>query len=87
VPSIPPSGLVIYDGKIFAEWKNDAFIGGLVSKGLIRVDIDGTQASEVGRFSWNKRIREVAQGPDGYLYLLEQVAGYCSLRLLASLPS
>jgi glucose/arabinose dehydrogenase len=82
VPSIAPSGMVIYDGDVFPDWRNDAFIGGLVSKALIRVDIEGEQASEVERFSWNKRVREVEQGPDGYLYLLEDRGGGRLLKLM-----
>lgn len=81
VPTIAPSGLVIYDGDVFPEWKNDAFIGGLRSMALIRVDIDGTSASEAERFSWGKRIREVEQGPDGHLYVLEDNDGGRLLRL------
>ncbi|GAB6907288.1 Soluble aldose sugar dehydrogenase YliI [Desulfosarcina cetonica] len=71
VPSIAPSGLVIYDGDMFADWKGCAFIGGLVSKALIRVDLVGDTAKEAERFKWGKRIREVEQGPDGALYVLE----------------
>ncbi|EFL90864.1 PQQ-dependent sugar dehydrogenase [Ahrensia sp. R2A130] len=76
VPSIAPAGLVIYDGDTFADWKGDAFIGGLVSQALIRVDIaaDGS-ASEAERYSWRKRIREVEQGPDGAIWVLEDRDG------------
>lgn len=71
VPSIAPSGFVIYDGGIFPEWKGDGLIGGLVSRALIRVDIDGETAQEAERFEWGERIREVEQGPDGALWVLE----------------
>ena len=81
VPSIAPSGLVIYYGEMFPEWTGNALIGGLVSKALIRVQIDGTTAREVERFSWNARVREVEQGPDGALWVLEDRAGGRLLRL------
>ncbi len=71
VPSIAPSGLVIYDGELFADWKGDALIGGLVSRALIRVDLKGDTAQEAERFEWGERIREVEQGPEGALYVLE----------------
>ncbi|MGB3210207.1 MAG: PQQ-dependent sugar dehydrogenase [Desulforhopalus sp.] len=71
VPSIAPSGLVIYDGDTFVEWKGDALIGGLVSKALIHVDIEGETAKETERFEWSHRVREVEQGPEGALYVLE----------------
>ncbi|MEL7228357.1 MAG: PQQ-dependent sugar dehydrogenase [Pseudomonadota bacterium] len=72
VPSIAPSGLVIYKGDEFTDWQGDALIGGLVSQALIRVDIkpDNT-AQEAERYRWGKRIREVEEGPDGALYVLE----------------
>lgn len=71
VPSIAPSGLVIYDGAMFANWRGDALIGGLRSQALIHVDIDGDSAREFERFEWGSRVREVEQGPDGALYVLE----------------
>ncbi|MEP0944666.1 MAG: PQQ-dependent sugar dehydrogenase [Rhizobiaceae bacterium] len=83
VPSIAPSGLVVYSGSEFADWKGDAFIGGLVSKALVRVDLDAESAQEVERFRWGKRIREVEQGPDGALWVLEDRAGGRLLKLTA----
>ena len=83
VPAISPAGLVIYDGDTFADWKGDAFIGGLSSQALVRVDIDGTSAKEAERFEWGKRIREVEQGPDGALWVLEDKDG----RLLKLTPA
>lgn len=71
VPSIAPSGLVIYDGDMFADWKGDAIIGGLVSRALIHVDLKGNTAEEAERFKWGERVREVEQGPQGALYALE----------------
>ena len=71
VPSIAPAGLVIYSGDVFSDWKGNAFLGGLVSRALVRVELKGEQAREVERFEWNKRVREVEQGPDGHLWILE----------------
>lgn len=81
VPSIAPSGLVIYSGDQFPTFKGDAFIGGLVSKALVRVDLDGTNAAEAERFRWGKRIREVEQGPDGAIWVLEDRSGGRLLKL------
>ena len=86
VPSIAPSGLVIYDGALFPDWKGDAFIGGLVSRALIRVDLDGETAKEAERFEWGKRIREVEQGPDGALWILEDRNGGRLLKLTRKQP-
>ena len=71
VPSIAPSGLVIYTGTLFENWSGDALIGGLASQALIRVDIEGETAAEVERFAWGERIREVEQAPDGSVHVLE----------------
>ncbi len=81
VPSIAPSGLVVYDGGMFGDWKGDALIGGLVSRALIHVSLDGTSAQETERFEWGSRIREVEQGPDGSVYVLEDGAGGRLLKL------
>lgn len=71
VPAISPAGLMIYSGDVFADWKGSAFIGGLSSKALIRVAINGTEAKEAERFEWGQRVREVEQGPDGSIWVLE----------------
>jgi glucose/arabinose dehydrogenase len=80
-PVISPAGLVIYSGKEFPGWQGDGFIGGLSSKSLVRVEFDGTQAREADRFRMGKRIREIEQGPDDALWLLEDGSGGRLLRL------
>lgn len=71
VPSIAPSGLVIHSGRGASAWRGDALIGGLASRALIHVDLNGSSAREAERFSWNERIREVEEAPDGSLWILE----------------
>ncbi len=71
VPAISPSSLMFYSGSEFPEWQGSAFIGGLSSEALVRVEIDGDTAREVERFDMGRRIRAVEQGPDGALWLLE----------------
>jgi len=71
VPAISPAGLIIYSGDLFPEWKGNAFLGGLSSEALIRVEIEGDSAREAERFEMGERIREVEQGPDGAIWLLE----------------
>ena len=70
-PVISPGGLMIYSGDLFPQWKGDAFIGGLSSKALVRVDLNGTNASKGDQWDMGARIREVEQAPDGSIYLLE----------------
>ncbi|MFX3657861.1 MAG: PQQ-dependent sugar dehydrogenase [bacterium] len=81
VPAISPAGLIVYQGNLFPQWRGNAFIGGLSSEALVRVVLDGDQAEEVERFEMGKRIREVEQGPDGALWLLEDRSGGRLLRL------
>jgi len=70
-PVISPSGFVIYDGELFPGWQGDGFIGGLSSRSLVRIEFDGDSAREAGRYDMGRRIREVEQGPDGAIWLLE----------------
>ncbi|WP_298089870.1 PQQ-dependent sugar dehydrogenase [uncultured Sphingomonas sp.] len=70
-PVISPGGLMIYAGNRFPQWKGDAFIGGLSSKALVRVDLNGTEARKGDQWDMGARIRDVAEGPDGAIYVLE----------------
>ena len=70
-PVISPAGLVIYSGDAFPDWQGDGLIAGLSSQALVRVEFDGGKAREAERFDMGERIREVEQGPDGTLWLLE----------------
>jgi glucose/arabinose dehydrogenase len=71
-PSIAPSGMVFYAGDEFPEWKGDLFVGALVMKHLRRLELDGEKVieEEVLLKDRAERIRDVRQGPDGYLYIL-----------------
>ena len=73
-PSISPGSLMIYSGNLFARWKGDAFIGALGGEALIRVDLDGEKALKADLWPMKTRIREVEQGPDGAIWLLEDGA-------------
>ena len=81
VPTVAPSGLTLYSGSMFPTWQGNAFIGGLKSKSLLRIKIEGDQAEEVERFAMGKRIREVEQGPKGAIWVLEDNNGGRLLRL------
>ena len=83
---ISPGGLVFYSGDQFPAWQGSAFIGGLSSKALVRVSFDGTGAQEAERFDMGARIREVEQGPDGALWVLEDERDGSQGRLLKLTP-
>jgi aldose sugar dehydrogenase len=72
VPSIATSGLAIYTGDAFPNWKGNAFVGGMSAqyRQLVRVTLEGDIASDrqallLGEY----RIRDVRQGPDGFVYI------------------
>ena len=86
-PVISPGGLMIYSGSMFPAWRGDAFIGGLSSKALVRVDLDGTTARKGDQWDMDARIRDVEQGPDGAVYLLEDGGRGSQGRMLRLTPA
>ena len=83
-PSISPSSLMIYTGEAFPQWRGDAFIGALSGQALLRVDLDGTAATKAEVWTQGAlgtRIREVEQGPDGRIWVLQDGADGKLLRL------
>jgi aldose sugar dehydrogenase len=86
-PVISPAGFVLYSGSAFPDWQGDGFIGGLSSKALVRVEFDGTSARAAERWDMGARIREVEQGPDGALWLLEDDRDGSQGRLLKLAPA
>jgi len=81
VPSVSPAGFVIYSGNLFANWKGNGFLGGLSGRALVRVEMKGDTAREAERYRWGKRVREVEQGPQGALWVLEDGGGGRLLKL------
>jgi len=71
VPTVAPSGLMFYKGNEFPQWADHAFIGGLKSRALVRINFQAGKPFEEERFSWNQRIREVELGPNGAIWVLE----------------
>ena len=71
VPSIGISGLMIYTGSRFPEWRGNIFAGGMVGQQLARLTLDGQRVvSRETLVPQMGRIRDVRQGPDGYIYLV-----------------
>lgn len=70
-PSISPGSLMIYSGDVFPQWKGDAFVGALSGQALIRVDLNGTDATKGDQWDMGQRIRDVAQAPDGSIWVIE----------------
>jgi len=83
-PVIGPGDFIFHSGRAFPGWKDQAIIAGLVSGGLVRVAIDGEQAREVERIDFGQRLRDIAEAPDGSVWVLEDGG---SGRLLKLEPS
>ena len=71
-PSIAPSGLLVYSGKAFPAWKGSFFVGSLKFGRLVRLELSGDKVVKEERYLGDRgqRIRDVVQGPDGFIYLL-----------------
>lgn len=80
-PSVSPSGMIIYRGAMFPEWRGSALIGALSGQALIRVRLNGNMARKEEQWDMQTRIRDVAEAPDGSVYLLEDGAGGRLFRL------
>lgn len=71
VPSIATSGLMLYTGDQFPEWKGSLFAGGLAGEQVARLTLDGEKVTvEETIYYGNGRVRDVRQGPDGNIYLV-----------------
>ena len=72
VPSIAPSGMAFYTGKLFPKWNGSLFTGALAGKMLVRLSLNGNTVTGEERLMQNlyERIRDVRQGPDRALWLL-----------------
>ena len=77
---------MIYSGDLFKDWKGSAFIGGLGAKALVRVKLDGESATKADQWDMGARIREVEQGPDGAIWVLEDQRAGSEGRLLKLTP-
>ena len=80
-PSISPGSLMIYSGDLFPQWRGDAFLGALSGQALVRADLNGSAATKAEQWDAGTRIREVEQGEDGAIWLLEDGPGGRLLRL------
>ena len=71
-PVIAPSGMAFYTADLFPQWKGNLFVGGLSAQALVRLELDGNKVTHEERLlrDLGLRIRDVAQGPDGALYVV-----------------
>lgn len=70
VPSIATSGLLFYTGDRFPAWRGSLFVGGMAGEVLVRLTVDGRRVTSAERlFEGQGRVRDIRQGPDGFIYL------------------
>ena len=76
-PSIAPSGMMIYSGKLWPKWKGDIFVGSLKFDHIALLDRAGTRASkgETLQNTDTKRVRDIREAPDGSIWFLSAEKG------------
>ena len=81
-PVIAPSGATFYTGDAFPAWKGQLFVGSLTPGALVRLQLDGGRVVNEERYLPDVgRVRDVVQGPDGFLYLLTDASDGRLLRV------
>jgi glucose/arabinose dehydrogenase len=71
VPSIGISGMMIYTGDKFPQWRGNMFVGGMVGQQLVRLTMNEQRITAVEALVPNMgRVRDVRQGLDGFIYLV-----------------
>ena len=83
-PSIAPSGMTRYRGELFPDWHGNLLVGALADRSVHRVTLDGRQANDTETMfeELDERIRDVATGPEGAVYLLTDSADGQLLRIV-----
>jgi glucose/arabinose dehydrogenase len=82
-PVIAPSGMQWYSGDAFPEWRGDLFVGGMVATALVRLTFENDRVAGEEHLlaDRGKRVRDVRQGPDGFLYVVTDEADGELLRI------
>ncbi|XGI83789.1 PQQ-dependent sugar dehydrogenase [Halorutilales archaeon Cl-col2-1] len=80
----PPSGADFYDGDLFEDWQGDLLVGNLAGRVLGRFEVDGRDVEQVDTLLEDRgwRVRDVAVGDDGYVYLVYDGDGVPLVRLV-----
>jgi glucose/arabinose dehydrogenase len=83
-PSKAPSGLAVYTGHTFPEWRGNLLSGALKFRQLRRIILNGAEVVGEEKLSIGKRVRDVRQGPDGHIYVLTDEDDGALLRIRPS---
>jgi glucose/arabinose dehydrogenase len=82
-PSIAPSGLAFYDGKAFPAWKGDVLVGAMSGRQLVRLEMKNGRVAGEEKLLIDrcKRVKDVSEGPDGFVYVITDESPSEILRL------
>jgi glucose/arabinose dehydrogenase len=69
-PVISPSGAAFYSGSMFGRWRGSLLVGGLSSRSLVRLVLDGQRVAIEERLDMGRRIRDVTEAPDGAILMI-----------------
>ena len=86
-PSISPGGMAYYSGAMFPAYRGSLLIASLSAQGLAQVKLDGARATPAAFWDMGTRIRDVAEAPDGAIWLLEDGERGAGGRLLRLTPN
>jgi glucose/arabinose dehydrogenase len=71
VPSISPSGSIIYSGSMFPQWSGNYLVAGMSAQVLVRITLNGASATKADQWDVGMRIRDIAQAPDGAIWMIQ----------------
>lgn len=80
-PVIAPSGMVIYSGDLFSDWKGDVLVGGLGAQAVVHLKLENDRVVSEERIELGARVRDLTQGPDGAIYVVTDETNGKLLRL------
>ncbi|MDG2004087.1 MAG: PQQ-dependent sugar dehydrogenase [Novosphingobium sp.] len=86
-PVIAPGDMIFYSAEMFRDWQGQVLIAAMRPAALVRVGIEGKTAHEIARYEMERRIRAVALGPDGAIWLIEDGRNVPESRLLKLTPA
>ncbi|WP_300057692.1 PQQ-dependent sugar dehydrogenase [uncultured Roseobacter sp.] len=71
-PSMAPSGLLVYKGDMFPDWRGDIFVGSLKFDYIARLEVSGDSAREVEQIETDQtsRVRDIIEAPDGSILFI-----------------
>ena len=83
-PVIAPAAMIVYSGEMWPEWRNQLLIANMRTQSISRIvtDAANNKAKEAARYQFPNRLRGIAQGPDGAIWVVEDNEGGRLLRLI-----